>query len=427
MRIVCFPHFYYLSEVSRLVEIGKALRSLGQDVQFFSHGGTYEWVARDAGFDVVPVPPTMSRERAREYMAFNRGERGNPFSDSFFTYEELKAYVAGEATRLREMRTDAVLIGWNLPSYLSVQLVDIPIIVQQPGPFTAPFFDRHMGVFVPNLVGWLHHLPLDWLVNWVMPRLSVWVQPFNQLAAQFGLPRYKSTLDLMAGDLTLVMDAPEILGISPEELEGYKPRHPGYFRRTPRYRYGGPCFAKLPGEVPETVRQHFHTSRTKLYCGMGVSGSAEVLRSLIDIVAALDLQAVVVTTTILGESERSGSERVLLLPHVPAHRVNPLADIALTHGGAGTVQTAIHAGTPLLGVPMHIEQAGNISLVQRQGAGIMLARSALGPGRLAVNLEKLVHDARYRENMLRLKQLQDPIDGAGKAAQELIRFLEGRG
>jgi len=26
MRIICFPHFYYLSEVSRLVEMGLALR-----------------------------------------------------------------------------------------------------------------------------------------------------------------------------------------------------------------------------------------------------------------------------------------------------------------------------------------------------------------------------------------------------------------
>ena len=43
------------------------------------------------------------------------------------------------------------------------------------------------------------------------------------------------------------MDAPEILGISPEE--SYQPLHPQFFHRPPRYRYGGPCFAKLPGEV----------------------------------------------------------------------------------------------------------------------------------------------------------------------------------
>jgi hypothetical protein len=115
-------------------------------------------------------------------------------------------------------RAFAVLIGWNLPSQLSVQLVGIPIIVQQPGPFTAPFFDRHMGVFVPSLVGWLRHLPMNWLVNWLVPRTELWLGPFNRLAEALGLPRYRSLLDMMAGDLTLVMATPEILGMTPNEL-----------------------------------------------------------------------------------------------------------------------------------------------------------------------------------------------------------------
>ena len=423
MKIICFPHFYYLSEASRLIEIGKALRDLGQEVQFFSHGGPYERLARDQGFEVVPVEPQMSPERAERYMRFNRAEGVKSIHDSFFSYDELRDYVSNEAAVFKQAHADAVLIGWNLPSYLSVQLADIPIIVQQPGPFTAPFFDRKMGVFVPSLVGWLRHLPLDWFMNWFMPRSKFWLRPFNQLASELGLPQYKSTLDFVAGDLTLVMDAPEILGISPEELENYQPRHPRYFRKTPLYRYGGPCFAKLPGDVPEAVRRHFDTPRTKLYCAMGVSGSPEVLQSVVEIVSELDLQAVVLTTTILGDKAGKASSRVLTIPHAPAHLVNPLADIAITHGGAGTVQTAIHSGTPIVGVPMQMEQAGNISLVARQGAGVMLTRLDLNRPKLAATLEKLVANQSYRDNMLRLKRLQDPIDGAAIAAREIVRFL----
>ncbi len=424
MKIVCFPHFYYLSEASRLVEIGKALRGMGQDILFMSHGGPYETVARVEGFEVISVSPTMSAERAEHYKRFNRAEVGNPFRDSFFSYLELKDYVASEVEALRNVHADAVLIGWNLPCYLSVQLVGIPIIVQQPGPFTAPFFDRKMGVFVPSLIGWLRYLPMDWFINWFLPRTKLWLAPFNQLAGELELPQYKCLLDMMAGDLTLVMDAPEILGITPEELENYRPRHPEYFHRQPRYRYGGPCFAKLPGDVPQQVSEHFDTMRTKVFCAMGVSGSPEVLRSVIDSVGELDLQALVVTTTILGEAIGSGSDRVMLVPHIPAHLVNPLADIALTHGGAGTVQTAIHSGTPLLGVPMQGEQVGNISLVTRQGAGIMLSRLDLTRRKLGVTLQKLATNDSYRQNMLRLKQLQDPVDGAATAAREVVYFLE---
>ncbi len=428
MKIICFPHFYYLSEASRLVEIGKVLRNLGHEVQFFSHGGMYEWVARGEGFEVVPVEPQMTAERAEEFKAFNRGER-DP-RGSFFTFEELKEYVPPEADAFREARADAVLIGWNLPSYLSVQLVDIPIIVQQPGPFTAPFFDRGMTAFAPSLkfpgVNLLRYLPMNRILTWLVPRLQIWIGPFNQLAADLGLPQYKSLLDMMAGDLTLVMDAPEILGIPPEDLVHYQPRHPEFFRRPPTYRYGGPCFARIPGDVPKRVRQHFETSKTKVYCSMGTSTTPEVLSAIIDIVGDLDLRAVIGATTILDESSRDRSDRVLVVPHFPAHLVNPLADIAITHGGAGTVQTAIHAGTPLVGVPMHLEQAGNISLVQRQGAGVMLWKQSLSRRRLSRALEKLVTESSFKENMLRLKQIQDRIDGATNAAQAILSFLGNR-
>ena len=138
MRIICFPHFYYLSEVSRLVEIGRAMTALGHDVEFFSHGGPYEGVAIEAGFTVTTVEPSMSPERAADYMAFNRGDKGNPFRESFFTFEELQAYVPAEVDAFRQVRADAVLIGWNLPSYLSAPIAGIPIIVQQRGRSPRP-------------------------------------------------------------------------------------------------------------------------------------------------------------------------------------------------------------------------------------------------------------------------------------------------
>jgi UDP:flavonoid glycosyltransferase YjiC (YdhE family) len=423
MKIICFPHFYYLSEVTRLVEIGLSLLRMGQDVTFFSHGGTYEYIAREAGFEVVDIAPAMSPARAAEYMAFNRGEKGNPFRDSFFTYEELQAYVPSEADAFRQANADAVLIGWNLPSYLSAPLAGIPIIVQQPGSFTAPFFDRNMGVFQPAILGAARHLKLNWLINWWLPRTKIWLTPFNRMAESLGLPQWKSTLDLMVGDLTLVMDTPQIMGIAPDELHTYRPKHPSFFHRLPVYRYGGPCYARLPGGIPASVAEHFNTPLPKLYCAMGVSGSPRVLSEIIKIVTSLDVQSVIVTTTILPEQDGKSAERVLLTQHAPAHLVNPLADIAITHGGAGTVQTAIHSGTPLVGVPMHLEQTGNLSLVTRQGAGCMLSKWDLNQHSLGCALEKILTDSTMRDNMLRLKSLQDEVDGPAIAAGEILKFL----
>ena len=75
---------------------------------------------------------------------------------------------------------------------------------------------------------------------------------------------------------------------------------------------------------------------------------------------------------------------------------------------------------------MQLEQAGNISLVERQGAGIMLSKLDLNRAQLTTALEKIVADDRYRQNMLRLKQIQDRVDGATNAARQVVSFLEGK-
>ena len=72
---------------------------------------------------------------------------------------------------------------------------------------------------------------------------------------------------------------------------------------------------------------------------------------------------------------------------------------------------------------MHGEQAGNIALVQRQGAGIMLPKQSLRRRQLVTALDKIVTNDSYRENMHRLKKLQDRVDGAANAAREMVRFL----
>ncbi len=90
-----------------------------------------------------------------------------------------------------------------------------------------------------------------------------------------------------------------------------------------------------------------------------------------------------------------------------------------------SVQTAIHSGTPLVGIPAQMAQAGNISLVARQGAGLRLTRFDLHRRKLAAALKKLVADQSYRDSMQRLERIQDPMDGAAKAADKIVRFLSG--
>ena len=72
---------------------------------------------------------------------------------------------------------------------------------------------------------------------------------------------------------------------------------------------------------------------------------------------------------------------------------------------------------------MQLEQTGNISLVTRQGAGLMLSKWDLNARSLGRSLERLLSDSDMKANMLRLKAIQDEVDGPANAAGEIVRFL----
>lgn len=72
---------------------------------------------------------------------------------------------------------------------------------------------------------------------------------------------------------------------------------------------------------------------------------------------------------------------------------------------------------------MHLEQTADISLVTRQGGGLMLSKWDLDTKSLGRALERLLSDPEMRAIMLRLEALQDQIDGPASAATETVSFL----
>jgi hypothetical protein len=57
-----FPLFYNLAETCRGVLIAKRYMELGGEAIFFSHGGDYEYLAKDIGCEVIRVNPIYSKD-----------------------------------------------------------------------------------------------------------------------------------------------------------------------------------------------------------------------------------------------------------------------------------------------------------------------------------------------------------------------------
>ena len=62
-----FPPFLSLADAGRLVMIAKRYRELGGKAIFFSHGGKYEYLAKENGFSVTQVKPIQSEEEIENF------------------------------------------------------------------------------------------------------------------------------------------------------------------------------------------------------------------------------------------------------------------------------------------------------------------------------------------------------------------------
>ena len=104
-------------------------------------------------------------------------------------------------------------------------------------------------------------------------------------------------------------------------------------------------------------------------------------------------------------------ENVLVTDWLPAHKVNPLADISVIHGGIGTVMTAGLAGKPVVGISMMIEQEANIDCLVRKGFAIRIRKNRVTPEKLCHAIDTLLADQEaHRKAQDFQKVVQDSLD-----------------
>jgi len=89
-------------------------------------------------------------------------------------------------------------------------------------------------------------------------------------------------------------------------------------------------------------------------------------------------------------------DNVLVTSWLPAHKVNPLADVSVIHGSIDTVVTACLAGTPIVGVAMQPEQEINVDCLVRKGFAIRIRKRRLTPEHLCAAIDRLLADEEAR-------------------------------
>lgn len=341
--ICLLPHCAYLSQTSRMIEIYRALQDRGVTPRVATHGGTHEPALKAAGIDYDLIGPRMDDERCARFL--REQPSSGPVGQSAYSDAELRAYVLAEADYYRAHRIHTAVTGFTLTTTLSTRLAGIRLVSEHSASWVPPMFERRL---LPAPSTPILGIRSAWLSNRLPARAKFYCGGFNRIARELAIPEIPSVAALVLGDLTLVTEAPEVLGVPATAIENWRPGR-GYRPET-RLRVTGPLFAHLPIPLPEDVSRFLDRPGPVIYVAI-TSSPPSLVREVVQALRPAKAR-ILVAGTVHDLSDLNDGDRVLVGGVLPSHLVMPRVHLAITSGGQGSVQTAMASGVPLLGIPL---------------------------------------------------------------------------
>jgi len=410
-----FPLFYNLAEAGRAVLVAKRYMEHGGQVIFFSHGGEYEKFARDLGCKVVKVYPIYSEKFIDDLWKYSRFEKmGAPFPEKL-----LREHVEAELEAYEQTGVELILTTNNFPCSISARVARIPLISITPkviGKFTKYPDDAEFLLtrFIPK------SLKLK-VLNWYFPRSKIWSRPFNKLAKNYDLPGFHNSSDINKGDYNLYTDFLELLQLSESEI------NPSEF-------YIGPIFLDelfnktlTTEQSDDTIKQHLQKPGKSILFSLGSSGTKEFFIKVLASLNKTNYNVIAVYSSVLSEDELPVvNDNIILKKFVPSIKeLNHSVDLAILHGGQGTVYTAAYSGKPVIGFPMQFEQHLNLELLVKHGTARIESRRYFNEKLFLKTIEDVFDNyAVYLKNSQALARILPKPEGDKNAAEILLNIID---
>jgi UDP:flavonoid glycosyltransferase YjiC (YdhE family) len=231
----------------------------------------------------------------------------------------------------------------------------------------------------------------------------------NQSAKHFGVPGYESIFDYWRGDINLVAEPPGFSGV----------------QLPPNHFFIGPLIPHDEFPMPEEIR-NVPKDMPLIYFAMGSSGTREIVAR---IMASFEGKPYWVIAPVRFQLSQVPNVRipanVLVTDWLPALQVNKMADLAVIHGGIGTVMTAASAGKPVVGVGMQLEQVANLACLERLGFAIRVRKSHNPSQKIQEAISKLVNNKSAKSKAANFAEVVARWDGPRLAAAKLVERYGG--
>lgn len=424
VRIVFSVILQDAGEATRAIEIAVGIRdycpvNIELEIVFLSHGSPFEKRVIDNGFRIHKCNPALP---GKGFHSDFKTTNDNIIGESDLAYNLL----LGEIEALEVLKPNVVLYGFWPIAGLGRRMVKPGIfgISYLPIPFQKDVFGTTLMKDVPDMIKPLANLPLGirrQIIKMIPKTLKLKAPLLKQtkiLEALDKIPKrdavVRDIFDMLKADFTIINDFKEFY------LNDKIPEN---------FEIVGPLYAPAAVEAISDTKiiEIFNRSQHKIniFCSLGSSGKKQYLFQVIKALKEgleKECNAVILAPPAVCPIKEAlefadNSPNIYLTDSfVPAPLVNALADVVISHGGQGTVQTAIASGTPIVGYAMQPEQQINLDNIVTRGAGIRIPIHKWNAVNIQRAVEKIIRNPSYKNNMMLLKQVIDATDGRKNAA-----------
>jgi MGT family glycosyltransferase len=395
---------------TRLVPIARALADRGHQVSVCNPAPAPAKLIADAGLKNLPVParpmPDSSTDLAQASAAW---DVDHMFGCLFGNEEFIRAATSVQVDVLRDFAPDVLVDSFGLFSCLAAHILKLPLV------------SVLQGNFHPASNGFL------W---WKSPRptgLPSATAAVNKVAAEYGAAPVARSVDLLAGELSLIVGTPET-----DPLPA-----------TANAIYIGPIvWQRGNATLPDWVAS-LDPGRPVIWVYSGnprYANAPTPIDSIVVIRAAITALGNTPMQVVLTTGHQDFPSELGTLPanfhhaaYLPGSAMAERSDVMVHHGGHSSVMNELSAGKPAVIIPTITERESNARRVVALGAGeiVMPVDGSDGEKHLDVSefsakLQRVLHEPSYCQSARRVAESMRKFGGARAAADRIEQFATAK-
>jgi UDP:flavonoid glycosyltransferase YjiC (YdhE family) len=384
-----------LAHASRPAVLARALDPDRYRITFAADPRFSRWLGR-LPFEEIRLHSIPSEDFMRALAA------GRPYFDE----RTLRGYVAADLEVIDRVKPDLIVGDWRLSLSISARRAGVPywaISNSYWSPYAAPELP------VPDVagLGWLPVPVLQFFFHTFRGLFCApYTRPMNRLAREIGHPGFGSSLRRLYTDADRVLyaDVPELT-----PTQGLPSHHAflGPIVWSPTVDPPG-WWAEIDDRLPI------------VYVTLGSSGPPALLGTVLEALRDLPVRVI---ASLAGAQGTSVPRNARVAPFLNGELAAQRAALVICNGGSPTVQQALAAGRPVLGLPTNLDQYLSMATVVRAGAGLQVRGGRASPAAIRQAAERLLGTPEFARSADRLRRAFARFPATDRFADQVAAAL----